>query len=451
MIATKVARVAAALITSIMPLGMVACDGGMSSLFEKQYSIADQVAAAENAWETFTPVPEPANVVRVAVSEAAELSLTPMFTVGDGRNGHPLRLGGFVPHILPLRSGRMALHDKASQELHIIDSAGQLLGTQPALVPSPDLLSSVLRRERYLDDLVSRGDTIIALGTTYSRGMQHSLGLLVSGKPELDKYLVQLDIDRFTGEASLLGVTDSLDVFVHKLVSRSGARNLTQPQHTIRRIPGATATDSAALVLQYTRADSLLSINDGGKVFRPIFSASVASAFSDGVIFLARDTTPRIELFDKSGASIRTVLLDVARVAATPEAFERRRSAIFDDYASLDSALKTSLAQHPYPAQQPVISALFASPDGQLMVLRQDLGWDAPAAEQQHVFDIFDASFRHVGRGRLSRAENIKLFRPPMICTSHQQPPLPDSERMSDDGIHENPRGGLVTCYRITT
>lgn len=449
MIAANDVRIALKRIALLAPLSVIACDGGMSSLFEKRYSIAEQVAASEKA-AVFTPTTEPTRVDSVKVNETSTLSLTPMFTVGDGRDGHALLLVGTALHVLPLRDGRMAIHDRADKQLHILDSAGRWLSSQPAHTTPPDLISTVLGRQSYFDDLVSRGDTIIALSTNYTRGAEYSLSLLVGGKPELTAHLAELSQDRTTGESNLIGVSESLETLVHKVASRSGVQYFSRPRHSVLRVPTRDEADSTTQVLRYTRADSLLSFNDGGEVVRPIFGSAISAAFSDSLLFVARDTTPRIEVFDFSGAPVRTVVLDLERVPTSPEVFARRRDAFFDYFKrSMDTAVKTALAKHPYPAQQPVIAALVASPDGQLLVLRDDLGWDAPKDEQRHVFDIFDASFGHVGRGSLDRAHTIKLFKPPVLCTSHYQPLSAEEERAIAAAHAARP--GLVTCYRITT
>jgi len=436
-------------VLALLFLTCVACDGGTSALFGKRYSIADQIADATNANTPFTPTPQPTSAERVLVSETATLSLTPMFTVGDGRSGHPLQFVGGVTQVLPLRNGRIVVNDQRDRKLHVLDSAGRLLSSQPASGVPPDLLTRVFGTPSFFADMVSRGDTLVALSRNYNRGAGHTVNLLVAGKPELTRALTDLDDNRTSVEPRLRGVSATLDAFVSENHWMSGARKLSQPQQTLWRVAPSDTADLTTRVLQYTRADSLLTVNDGKDAFRALFGSRVSIAFSDRLIYLARDTSPRIEVFSLDGTARRTIDLNAARVPITPEIFARKRDAIFSMYGSMDTALKTALAEHPYPAHQPIIRELVAAPDGHLLVLREDLGWDAPKDEQRLVFDVFDASFRHIGRGRLARDEWIKLFNPPLLCTTHFQPDAPESSRGKLENGETPPTRGLVTCYRI--
>jgi hypothetical protein len=215
------------------------------------------------------------------------------------------------------------------------------------------------------------------------------------------------------------------------------------------RVKDSRPDDTATRILQYQRADSALTVNDGSHAGGPIFGATVSTAMSDSLIFIKRDSTARIETFSFDGRPLRAVVLDAERIAVTGEIFDRRKDFFFNYYGGLDSTLKAAMAAHPYPQFQPLIRSLFAAPDGHLMVLRDDLGWDAPEDEQRHVFDVFDARFRHLGRGSVPRAESIKLFAPPVLCTTHYQPDTPANAQPPRAEGEAPPRRGLVTCYRM--
>lgn len=445
---SRVARLQRAPVALVM-LGCLSCDGGTSSLFERRTSIADQIAAAANANVPFTATPEPADVDTVRVSESATLSLTPVFTVGDARDQHPLRFTGGISQVLPLRGGRIVMHDQPGRQLHVVDSTGRLVSSQSARIPSQHVLTRLFRNDSYILDMVARGDTLIAYSLDYSRDMAHRFHLLVAGQPALTRPVAELPNDAYSAQINLRGVSASLDVFVERTVWLSGARQLARPEHVLFRLEDTRPDDPATRILQYTRADSALTVNDGSDAGGPLFGSTVSIAMSDSAILLKRDSTARIEVFAYDGGLLRSVVLEATRLAVTDDVFARRRDAYFASRGDLDSALKVAMAVHPFPPHQPLIRGLFAAPDGHLLVLRDDLGWDAPQTEQRHVFDVFDASFRHLGRGSVPRAESIKLFAPPMLCTTHYQPESSTRAQSPRAPGEAPPRRGLVSCYRM--
>jgi hypothetical protein len=307
--------------------------------------------------------------------------------------------------------------------------------------------------------LAFAGDTLIVAYPLPSRGSRGSGVLLeamvddevvarrawASAVPHMDfRLLGARRTDRIMVRAQLLGL--ALDPLrrphfeLHILDMHSGRAPKWRP------FPGLQTAPFSSPNIAYTSADTLLSIDAGREA--ALFASSPMIATAGDHVYLARDSSPVIEVYSSRGRPVESIVLDVERVPAVGAAVARRMS-YRRAYERMNAATLAVLQANPAHLVQPVIRSMLASPDGMLLIARADIGWDHPPEEQRVFFDVFDRQMRHVGSGSVAAHERIVSFAPPLLCTSMEQhepfPKPPADFRSFSHGAERQ----LVTCYRV--
>lgn len=429
----------------MMVLGS-ACADQAAIRDQQQYSIASQLETAGPATE-FRSTPAPQTRSTVTIDSARRLHLRPHWQSLTRPTNQPATKPYFdtgILRVLAMSENRLAVFELRSDTLTVLDSLGTVLSRRPITAlaggpaqGTPDLSLTVAHDETVFVPIYLRGgysilriredETPAAASTAFSAPPNWS--------------------------GSFGSTSDERSLFVESTIASSDRSPLRVPLHTLYRVSLERSSMRVPL-LHYHRADSLLLVADGSRTIAPLFASEPRMALAGDYFVLSRDTAPNLERFDLEGRGVDRIQLLTDRVAvAASERAELMSRSLARLSSARDSTLFRQAADSVYPVHWPVVAALWGTPSGQLLVIREDHGRHIDPSRRTVVFDLLDARLRFVGRGSLPLDERIVFFSGHRLCTSKRLPaPLvaPSSRRRMPAPGGESPaRPSVLTCYLI--
>ncbi len=420
---------------------LTSCDRLTSSEKAELPSINAQLreeATRESPW-TETPTAGPVRLVHIPEHEPIRPSAS--WSIGDDTDSGARQFHGRL-HVSALPDGSIMVADDADAKLHLFTDAGQTIATVDL---RKQLTGRVAKSVMPTTWLLSTSANSSEQFLFYESSRQGFVLDVVADGDRVASYQGALPIARGV-TTHMLTVTDRDALVVLQNQSGTGFTFFQRPRHSV--YIGATRQLESGLkvILQFSPRDTMIVSSDGASAIEAPFTERAGVVAGGERLYVVRDSSPLIELFDDSGRALESWRLEAKRSAVSREKYEQQLRSTMQ-LAGIDSVSEriTRALRAWTPRDAPVIRRVLAAPDGSVAILRNDWLASETATVDGQRLDLLSASGEFLNSLVLPGNERIVMYGANVVCTTRRslRPRPPLSQRA---GI-ESPAPETLTCY----